>query len=195
MLESELTDREYIKRILIKNCNFRENKELNEKLQTEICLDIPSAKEALVFTMYTNVYSSFLLSKERYLKLEPPESLCISHFAKEGQNIWFGAPSLPPLQIPEIPIFPFRNLIEKIRNIYPQIFEREKHLIVVTRPAAESKHRRKQQESNYVNVLNNIEKCGEKFTDFVLLQLPEITYANNRKEFYVPEDFFTTWLE
>jgi hypothetical protein len=175
---------------LIKNCNFRENNDLNERLQTEICLDIPSAKEAIVFAMYTNICSSFLLSREQYLRLVPPESLCISHFARKGQNIWFGAPSLPLIEIPEIPVFPFRSLIEKIRINYPQIFSGEKHLIIVTRPASESKHRRKQQEAIYVNVLDNIAKSGKRFTDFVLLQLPEITYANNRKEFYVPEDFF-----
>ena len=54
-MQSELTDREYIKRILIKNCGFVENEKLNEKIQAELCLDFPSTKEALIFSMYTNV--------------------------------------------------------------------------------------------------------------------------------------------
>jgi len=88
-----ITDREYIKKVLIKNCGFEENRELEEKLQldgeTEICLDIPSAEEAVIFAIYTSYITSFLLNKDYSLTLYPLEQLEVKFCARESRSYFF----------------------------------------------------------------------------------------------------------
>ena len=101
---------------------------------------------------------------------------------------------MPPLPIPKIPIFPSRDLIKKIEEMYPEIFKGEKHLIVLTSPRGEWKYRRKQQEQNYKNVLNNIYNLGKKFTDFILMELPEIVMLITVKNFTYQKISLSMWL-
>lgn len=185
-----ITDREYIKKVLIKNCGFEENRELEEKLQldgeTEICLDIPSAEEAVIFAIYTSYITSFLLNKDYSLTLYPLEQLEVRDFAPAKVVPTFSSHSIPISKSR----FPFKTTFRKIKAEYPGIFSGDvKHLLIVERPdTVISKTAYKRRIERLKNLIENIGRLG-KYTDFLITKLGGITTSNNPKEFYIAEEF------
>lgn len=178
---SSVNPREYIKNILVKNCDFEFNSELSREI-LKPCLEVPSAKEALLLAMYSN---AFFISGDRVLPIRTP-SLSISEEEMEKfYKVLFS--ESPPKSVPKS----YKSVIEDWRSEFPNAFEGGKKLVISEKVQPPNWLRNKDPEEQRVRLwektINTLRELGE-LEEFLLgMEIPSI---GGREELFINESFF-----